>query len=142
MPPKPKAKADSTTDIPAQPTASQEAAGVPWDQEVWACRYTYLALLANEQFTEQFSLVGNRGMKDLNFWNKVASPGARSLAAGGLATNIDKMYTQILPHTHEEGYNFHRAIEDMRAALLTEDKTVAELAQEIDSIYLWRGETH
>jgi hypothetical protein len=30
----------------------------------------------------------------------------------------------------------------MKAALTTQDKTVAQLAQDIDMIYLWRGETH
>jgi hypothetical protein len=111
-----------------------------WSQDNLACRNTYVLLIGLKQLTEPFAQAGKKPMKQLAFWNAAASDTMRQLTATGLATQLDKFYIKVLLAGYEEGYDFHGAIEAMKNALCSADKTVSQLAEVIDGIYNFRGE--
>jgi hypothetical protein len=112
-----------------------------WDSEDIACRNTYTLLIGLEQLTEPFTPAGQKQMKQLAFWNKTTSDTLRRLTAAGLAAHLDKFYMKVLLARYEEGFEFHHAIEVLADILCSADKTLSELAQTVNAIYHFRGET-
>lgn len=121
--------------------ASEKDSGQPvWDVNNHACRNTHALLVALKQLTEGFDAAGAVTIRQLAYWIPVASADLRQLVAGGIATQLDKIYIKGYWADYEQDFDFYGAIETLSLVLTIEDKTVADLAATVDRIYHFRGE--
>ncbi len=111
-----------------------------WNKNNRACTTTWTTLRVLDQNNKVFKESGNVKMASLTFWNTTASDDMRKLQANTIAKQMDNIFLQIRRAKYEEGVTKEKSVNDMVAALTTEEKTISELAEIIDADYIFWGE--
>jgi hypothetical protein len=106
-----------------------------WSPDNPACLSTWMALRVMEQSTRVFPRSGGITMRELAYWNSVASEAMRNFQAHTLAIEMDNIFRQIDGATLEPGATAETAVDFMAAILTDDERTVAELAEVNDQLY-------
>lgn len=108
-----------------------------WTKNHLAQNYTWTFLFKTKNTKAEFDDAQVVKMKRLRFWNLAASPDARAIAAGALASAMDDYFRnpQKCAADFEEGYEWGNAIQELGGALTTAEGTIFDLAQKVDEIY-------
>ena len=105
-----------------------------------ACQCTWSDLFILRQSRKPFKDSGDIEMQDLLFYNPAAGNGTLENEAKMLADELDIIFRRIDGAEFEAGVTKTKAQADMVAILKKATKTMAELAEVIDSNYLFWGE--
>jgi hypothetical protein len=111
-----------------------------WSPNNRACTSTWMALRLLDQSALVFPRSGSVPMRQLAYWNTVASDQMRQLQARTLAKQIDNIFRIIDGATLEPGGTADAAVEVMTATLVDGDRTMAEFAEINDHLYRFWGE--
>jgi hypothetical protein len=111
-----------------------------WSPNNRACTSTWIALRVLEQSNRVFPKSGQIRMRQLAYWNSVASDAMRHLQARTLAKQMDNIFRVVQGATLEPGAKSDIAMEFMAATLIDGDRTMADLAEINDHLYRFWGE--
>ena len=112
-----------------------------WDITSLACVKTWIHLKTLDQLNKVFEDSGKVKSKELQFWDDSASGSTRTLQANTLAQQLDSMFRQFDKAKYETGSDLTKAVSAMVSILIDGDKTVADLAQVVETNYHFTGET-
>ena len=111
-----------------------------WNPNNLACQCTWANLFALRQSQKPFKNSGDIEMQDLLFFNPAASDDVLENEAKMLADELDVIFRQVDGAKFETGITRKKAHAEMVEILKDATKTMAELAEVIDSNYLFWGE--
>jgi hypothetical protein len=109
-----------------------------WSRNHRSCEATWTTLYALIQLRAAFGDAGEIPMSQLTFWTQSAR--SRDVRARALAAQMDGVFTTIRGARYEDGVQQNGAIAALSEALLTESKTVSDLAEVCDAQYRFWGE--
>ncbi len=109
-----------------------------WSRNNRACETTWTTLYALTQLHSAFPDSGTIPMSQLTFW--VQQDDTREVRTRSLATQMDRVFVRLRGARYEDGVNQTSAISALVAALGSESKTVADLAETADAQYRFWGE--
>ncbi len=111
-----------------------------WNKNNRACTTTWTTLRVLDQNMKVFNDSGEVKMSNLTFWNPTASSEMRKFQATSLANQIDNVFILIRKAKYENNVTKEKAITDITNTFINENKTICDLAEVIDSDYLFWGE--
>lgn len=111
-----------------------------WSVNNRACTTLWITLYNMQQLFRNFSDSGELKMNDLTFFNALGSPDLRRQQALIIADQLDHIFRIGRGAKYEEKVDRTKAISLMVNVLTDQDKQVKELAETVDSIYLFWGE--
>jgi len=108
-----------------------------WTDTSDTCVTVFGTLIRLEQIDEQtaFAATGPMQMKDLQFYNTLATDGIDNAAALALALLIDQMMSNGYVATYKAGFDSGNATAALTAILKVETNTVENLSDTADTIY-------
>lgn len=109
-----------------------------WSRNHRACETTWTTLYALTQLREAFPQAGDIPMQQLTFWTQ--SGDSRDVRARTLATQMDRVFVRLRGATYEDGANRTGAVSELVSALVSKDKSIAQLAEVADAQYRFWGE--
>lgn len=114
----------------------------PWDSQTHFCAWTYFTLDRLEYLTDgtSFPAAGKLSMRELTFWNDLASAPSQELKAKELSGAVDEVLVRMGRIRYEPGFSQPSAIAAMATVLASSGKTVAQLASMVNLIYRFRDE--
>jgi hypothetical protein len=133
-----KAAAAALTAAAAPPTIKNCA----WSNNNAACVNTWFCLSAQTlgQFDSSFDDAETLQMRELAYWNDLASPDNREIEAATLADMLTKLFTNMLGARYEDGQNYASAVVAMTLVLTDAKKTICELAAVVDELHCFTTE--
>ncbi|MDR3667476.1 MAG: hypothetical protein P4L35_11595 [Ignavibacteriaceae bacterium] len=108
-----------------------------WDLSSRACKTTWSTLMTLDQIDEVFINSGTIKMADFALWNPASSAAIRQVQASTIANQMDNIFRNIRHDTYQNGIDNNKAINDIVAILIVEDKTISDLAEVINSDYIF-----
>ena len=111
-----------------------------WNPNNLACQCTWADLFVLKQSRKPFKDSGSIQMQNLLFYNPAAGSGTLENEAKMLADELDIIFRKIDGAKFETGVTKAKAQADMVAILKKATKTMADLAEVVDSNYLFWGE--
>ena len=105
-----------------------------WSRNNLACVNVWSTLYIMKQHQEVFRNAGNREMQDLLFYNTAASDEELKFEAEGIADFLDQAFIKTADAKYDN-CDRNRALKDMVSILVDKNKTMAELAEQVDIDY-------
>lgn len=108
-----------------------------WSNNNAACVHTWYCLSSAllHQTNAELDKVETVKMKQLAFWNGVASPEINEAEARAIADMLTKLLTNAFAAKYEAGQNYASSVVALTAILTQADKTVCELAAVVDETH-------
>ncbi len=106
-----------------------------WSTNNLACVNLWSTLFIMKQHQKTFKDAESIKMKDLLFFNPTLTSAELKFEAQGIADFLDNVFNNTYNSTYEVNISKQQAISDMVDMLIQGDKTLPELAAEIDVDY-------
>lgn len=113
---------------------------MPWQKNNRAATTLYSTFLKLDQLNLVFSKSGSLKMSELQYFNPAASPEQLDTEIKMLADITDKIFIVGRSAQYEEGIDKTQAMAAMVTVLRDEDKTMEELGDVVDELYLFWNE--
>jgi hypothetical protein len=111
-----------------------------WSNNNLADVYTWFNLKQLNQHSEDFDSCQKLTIKQLAFYNELASVAAKRLAAEALAIPLVNLYQSIGKADFEKGMTKDKSKDSLIAILMDGTKTIVELATVADSCFHFPNE--
>jgi hypothetical protein len=105
-----------------------------------ACTTLWTTLYNMKQLSANFDDSGKLQIKDLMFYNMLASAELRKQQATIIADQLDNVFRIGRGATYENNVDRTSAMQNMVGILIDESKTVNDLASTVDNCYEFWGE--
>lgn len=109
-----------------------------WKNTRPCCVITWSTLALLGEHSKTFDVSGDLALRRLTYW--AGSDQAREARARALAVQLDSTFRDLFGSKYETNVKKTQAILGMTAVLLDGDKTMADLAEADDLLYLFLGE--
>lgn len=106
-----------------------------WTSNNLACVNVWSTLYIMKQLKKTFKLSGDIKMKSLLFYNPTLTKPELEFETRGIADFLDLVFRNTCGAKYEQGITRTKALSDMVAVLISPGKTVAHLAEIVDSDY-------
>lgn len=105
-----------------------------WNKNNLACVNVWSTLYIMEQHDEIFKKSGGIKMKELLFYNPTLTPGELKFEAEGIADFLDRAFINTAGAVYDNCKR-EQAVEHMVNILIKPNKTMADLAEQVDIDY-------
>lgn len=112
-----------------------------WAKNNRACTTLWSTLFNMQQLFTNFDDSGELKINDLTFYNALGSADLRSQQATIISDQLDNIFRLGRGAKYEDGIDRTIAMSGMVEILTDENKTIADLASNIDDSYNFWGET-
>jgi hypothetical protein len=106
-----------------------------WTSNNLACLHLWTSLYIMKQLRKTFKDSGVLKMKELLFYNPLLTQNELEFEARGIADHLDIVFRKTWGAKYETGVDRNKAVNDMTGILITANKTVADLAENIHNNY-------
>jgi hypothetical protein len=106
-----------------------------WSDKPTAFVILWITLRDFHQLTTNYMDSENLKMSELTFYNSLASPAEREIAAKMLAVQLDNTFIKTYQCTYEPGKTPSQANNSLVTILSNKDKTLLDLGTECDALY-------
>lgn len=108
-----------------------------WSSNNRACTSTWATLFRMGQIRVSFSDSGRLPIGQLTFYSNLSTTELRKQEAMIIADQMDNIFRAGRGAIYEDNFDRTKSLSKMMEILVTEDKTVADLAGAIDNCYLF-----
>jgi len=112
-----------------------------WSNNNRACTNLWVMLYRMNQLKTNFADSESLKMNDLTFFNGLNSAELRKNEALMIADQLDNIFRMGLAAVYETGIDRSGAMGNMVTFLTDGDKTLSEMASEVDTLYKFWGES-
>jgi len=106
-----------------------------WESKPTAYLILWITMKDFNQLTTNYVDSGTLKMSDLTFYNSLATPEQRAIAAKMLAVQLDQTFIKTYRSTYENGVNTSQATGDIEAILTSANDTMLDLGVKVDALY-------
>lgn len=106
-----------------------------WTSNNLACLNLWSTMFIMKQHRKTFKKAERLKMKELLFYNSLLTSSELAFEAQGIADFLDLVFKNTYRGKYEENVNKAKAVGDMVTVLIDRDKTLADLAAQIDKDY-------